>query len=103
MFRNLAEKLRSMVDAGKIKVTVRNGRMLLVLPNDILFDSGKSSSRKKARPQLRRCEGAGWHGDRHFLWRGTPTTCPSRPTSSAPTGSCPPKRRRGHPIAVEGV
>src|SRR4051812_32831707 len=36
-FRNLVEKLRSMIDNGQLKVTIRNGRMLIVLPNDVLF------------------------------------------------------------------
>jgi chemotaxis protein MotB len=40
-FRNLVAKLRSMIDAGQLKVTIRNGRMLIVLPNDVLFDSGR--------------------------------------------------------------
>ena len=40
-FRNLIDKLRSMIDAGQLKVTIRNGRMLIVLPNDVLFDSGR--------------------------------------------------------------
>jgi chemotaxis protein MotB len=52
MFRGLAEKLRSMVDAGKIKVTVRNGRMLLALPNDILFDSGKVEVKKEGKDAI---------------------------------------------------
>ena len=40
-FRSLVDKLRSMIDAGQLKVTIRNGRMLIVLPNDVLFDSGR--------------------------------------------------------------
>jgi len=52
MFRSLVEKLRSMVDAGQIKVTVRNGRMLLVLPNDILFDSGKVELKPEGREAI---------------------------------------------------
>ena len=46
-FRGLVAKLRSMIDAGTIKVTIRNGRMLITLPNDVLFDSGK----KKIKPE----------------------------------------------------
>lgn len=42
-FRTLVEKLRSMIDSGQIKVTIRNGRMLIALPNDVLFDSGKTA------------------------------------------------------------
>lgn len=42
-FRTLVEKLRSMIDSGQIKVSIRNGRMLIALPNDVLFDSGKTA------------------------------------------------------------
>jgi chemotaxis protein MotB len=41
-FRGLVSKLRSMIDAGQLKVVIRNGRMIIALPNDILFDSGKT-------------------------------------------------------------
>jgi chemotaxis protein MotB len=41
-FRKLFDKLRSMIDAGKIQVEVREGRMLVKLPDNILFDPGKS-------------------------------------------------------------
>jgi chemotaxis protein MotB len=41
-FRNLVEKLRSMIDAGQLKVVIRDGRMLIALESDVLFDSGKT-------------------------------------------------------------
>jgi chemotaxis protein MotB len=41
-FRTLVDKLRSMIDAGQLKVAIRRGRMLIVLPNDVLFDSGRT-------------------------------------------------------------
>jgi chemotaxis protein MotB len=41
-FRGLVAKLRSMIDAGQLKVVIRNGRMIIALPNDILFDSGRT-------------------------------------------------------------
>jgi len=43
VFRDLVARLRSMIDAGKLKVIIRNGRMLIALPNDVLFDSGKTN------------------------------------------------------------
>ncbi len=42
-FRNLMEKLRAMIDAGQLKVVLRDGRMLIQLESDVLFDSGKTS------------------------------------------------------------
>src|SRR5687767_12747107 len=40
VFRNLVAKLRQMIDSGQLKVVIRDGRMIIALPNDILFDSG---------------------------------------------------------------
>ena len=42
-FRDLVAKLRGMIDAGQLKVIIRDGRMLIALPNDVLFDSGKTN------------------------------------------------------------
>jgi chemotaxis protein MotB len=70
MFRSLAEKLRSMVDAGQIKVTVRNGRMLLVLPNDILFDSGKTELKPEGKDAIAKVAKILAAMDRHFLVAG---------------------------------
>jgi chemotaxis protein MotB len=70
MFRSLVEKLRSMVDAGQIKVTVRNGRMLLVLPNDILFDSGKTDLKPEGKEALAKVAKVLAGMDRHFLVAG---------------------------------
>jgi chemotaxis protein MotB len=70
MFRQLAEKLRSMVDAGQIKVTVRNGRMLLVLPNDILFDSGKTELKPEGKDALAKVAKVLATMDRRFLVAG---------------------------------
>lgn len=71
MFRSLVEKLRSMVDAGRIKVTVRNGRMLLALPNDILFDSGKIELKPEGKEALAQvAKVLAGIPDRHFLVAG---------------------------------
>jgi chemotaxis protein MotB len=42
-FRNLMQKLRAMIDAGQLKVIIRDGRMLIALESDVLFDSGKTN------------------------------------------------------------
>lgn len=41
-FRTLVQQLRSMIDAGKLQVVIRDGRMLIALPDAVLFDSGKT-------------------------------------------------------------
>lgn len=41
-FKNLLAKFKKLIDAGKLKVEIKNGRMVLVLPTDILFASGSA-------------------------------------------------------------
>lgn len=52
LFRELALKLKRMIDAGDLQITLRSGRMVLVLPNDVLFDSGKSSLKPNGKETL---------------------------------------------------
>ncbi|MDQ3296267.1 MAG: OmpA family protein [Myxococcota bacterium] len=51
-FRNLVAKLRQMIDSGQLKVIIRDGRMIIALPNDILFDSGSTSVKKAGTEAL---------------------------------------------------
>lgn len=39
-YKNLLGRFKSLIDAGKLKVKVVGGRMVVELPSDILFDSG---------------------------------------------------------------
>jgi len=41
-FRELTAKFKDLVDAGKLSIKVRNGRMMLALSTDILFASGSA-------------------------------------------------------------
>jgi chemotaxis protein MotB len=41
LFRDLALRFKRMLDAGELQITLRSGRMVLALPTDVLFDSGK--------------------------------------------------------------
>jgi chemotaxis protein MotB len=45
-YRKLTDQLRSMIDAGQLQVKIRKGRMLISLPNDVLFDSGSAVLKK---------------------------------------------------------
>jgi chemotaxis protein MotB len=54
LFRDLALKLKRMVDAGDLQILLRNGRMVLVLPNDVLFDSGQTRLKPAGRAALER-------------------------------------------------
>ncbi|MBK8013706.1 MAG: OmpA family protein [Deltaproteobacteria bacterium] len=51
-FRSLADRLKSMVDAGKLEVVMRKGRINLKLPDDILFPSGSQQLKKEGREAL---------------------------------------------------
>jgi chemotaxis protein MotB len=51
-FRNLVAKLHSMIDSGQLKVVLRNGRMIIALPNDILFDSGSTALKPAGKAAL---------------------------------------------------
>jgi chemotaxis protein MotB len=42
LFRDLALKFQKMIDAGQLKIVLRNGRMVIQLSNDVLFDSGQT-------------------------------------------------------------
>jgi chemotaxis protein MotB len=70
-FRGLIEKLRSMIDNGQLKVTIRNGRMLIVLPNDVLFDSGRIDLKTAGKTTLTQvAQVLAGIGDRRFLVAG---------------------------------
>jgi chemotaxis protein MotB len=40
--KGLMAKFKSLIDAGKLQVKIVDGRMVLILPTDILFDSGSA-------------------------------------------------------------
>jgi chemotaxis protein MotB len=68
VFRNLVAKLRSMIDNGQLKVIVRDGRMIIALPNDILFDSGSTTVKKAGKEALAKvAQILAAVGDRRFL------------------------------------
>jgi chemotaxis protein MotB len=52
LFRDLALKLRKMVDAGELKIILRDGRMVLQLPNEVLFDSGRTDLKANGKDAL---------------------------------------------------
>ena len=51
-FRDLLAKFKQMVDAGKLQVEVRNGLMLVKLPDNILFDPGKTELKKEGQEAI---------------------------------------------------
>jgi len=70
-FRKLVERFQSMIAAGQLKVVVRNGRMLLSLPDAVLFDSGKTELKAGGSTALAKvAEVLGTMPDRSFLVAG---------------------------------
>ena len=48
-FKNLLARFKSLIDAGKLKVRIVEGRMVVVLATDILFASGSASLSKDGK------------------------------------------------------
>jgi chemotaxis protein MotB len=78
-FRDLAARLKSMVDAGKLEVVVRKGRMTVKLPDDILFPAGSTSLKKEGSEALVSvAEALREVGDRDFVIAGHTDNVPLR-------------------------
>lgn len=52
LYRELALRLKKMVDAGDLSIALRDGRMVLQMPNDILFDSGMTAIKPQGREAI---------------------------------------------------
>jgi chemotaxis protein MotB len=52
LFRELALRFKRMTDTGELSVALRAGRIMLVLPNDVLFDSGRSELTQPGKATL---------------------------------------------------
>jgi chemotaxis protein MotB len=77
VFHNLVARLRSMIDAGQLKVAIRDGRMLISLPNDVLFDSGKIAIKPDGKLTLARvAQVLAGITDRKFLVAGHTDSVP---------------------------
>jgi chemotaxis protein MotB len=78
-FRSLVVKLKSMIDSGKLKVVIRDGRMLIALPNDVLFDSGSVAVKPDAQAALTQvAQALSTISDRRFLVAGHSDNVPIR-------------------------
>jgi chemotaxis protein MotB len=52
LFQQFVQKLRKLIDAGQLKVGTRAGRLVIQLPNDVLFDSGQKSLKPMGKEAL---------------------------------------------------
>lgn len=51
-FQAMIAKFQGLTDAGKLEVSVREGRLILDLPNDVLFDSGHDDLKSTGKETL---------------------------------------------------
>jgi len=52
-FKALLAKFKNLIDSGKLQVKIVDGRMVLVLPTDVLFDSGSAKLSKEGVDAVR--------------------------------------------------
>jgi chemotaxis protein MotB len=52
-FRDLLSKFKTLIDAGKLQVKIVDGRMVLALPTDVLFASGKATLNPEGEQAVR--------------------------------------------------
>lgn len=52
LYRELALRFKSMIDSGDLAISLRDGRMVLLLSNDVLFDSGRSELKPDGKRAL---------------------------------------------------
>jgi chemotaxis protein MotB len=51
-FNEFVAKFKKMIDAGKVRISVRRGRIVLSLRNDVLFDEGKTDLKPEGKQAL---------------------------------------------------
>lgn len=80
-YKSLTDRLRSMIDAGKLSVKIRKGRMLISLPNDVLFDSGSAVLKRAGQDAVAQvAQALAGIPDRQFLVAGHTDDRPIRST-----------------------
>jgi chemotaxis protein MotB len=52
LFNDFVAKFRKMIDAGKVSIHVRHGRIVLTMRNDVLFDEGKTDLKPAGKAAL---------------------------------------------------
>jgi len=81
-FKALGEKLRKMIDAGKLEVTTRRGRMIVKLPAEVLFASGSAQLSPDGQPPLKELAAVlKQFPDRRFMVAGHTDNVPIGPSN----------------------
>jgi chemotaxis protein MotB len=52
LFNEFVAKFKKMIDAGRVRISVRRGRIVLSLHNDVLFDEGKTDLKPEGKSAL---------------------------------------------------
>jgi chemotaxis protein MotB len=52
VFHEFLKKFKKMIDAGRVSIHVRRGRVVLTLHNDVLFDEGKTDLKPEGKSAL---------------------------------------------------
>jgi chemotaxis protein MotB len=52
VFEEFLQKFKTMIDAGRLKVVVRRGQIVLVMATDVLFDLGKTEVKPEGKTAL---------------------------------------------------
>lgn len=52
LFNEFVAKFKKMIDAGRVRIGVRRGRIVLSLHNDVLFDEGKTDLKPEGKQAL---------------------------------------------------
>ncbi len=53
-FRKLIQRFKGLTDTGELSIMIRDGRMVLVLPSDVLFSSGSSQLSAKGTETIQK-------------------------------------------------
>jgi chemotaxis protein MotB len=57
LYKQLIQKFKKLTDAGQLRIELRDGRMILQLPNDVLFDSGQAAVKADGQRALAQVAG----------------------------------------------
>ena len=87
-FRALLDKFKGLIDSGKLKVSIKEGRMVVALATDILFPSGSSTLSKEGLPAIVEvAQLLTSIPDRKFQIEGHPDNVPSKNRTNWELGS----------------
>ena len=53
-FRKLISRFKSLTDAGELSIQIKDGRMVVVLPSDVLFNSGSANLSSKGTQTIQK-------------------------------------------------